>query len=193
MILTISGASGSGKTTLAELILATYLADSSMLESVTTREPRTRDLQDEFLYVSEEDFLQKEQSGEFLWTTKPIHGTRYGTLKESVDFALESTNHLYIMIIAPAYLQDLFSYRNANDGIKSLYIYSPGPETIANRLRERGENENEIAKRIQECLPWDRKTKRCFLDNHHVHFIHNNKPISHLAEIVLNLDLHNAP
>lgn len=192
MILTISGASGSGKTTLAEIILTTYLTDSSILESVTTREPRERDLPDEFFYITEAEFSRKEAHDDFLWTTKPIHGTRYGTLKESVDFALESTNHLYIMIIAPAYLQDLFLCRGANR-IKSIYIYSPGPENIAKRLRERGENENDITKRIQECLHWDQETKRCFLDNHHVHFIRNDKSISNLAEIVLKLDLHNAP
>ncbi len=104
IIVTLSGSSGSGKTTLAEEIISQLCG--RMIESVTSRPPRERDKQGEFLYLTPEEFECAEKRKEFLWVTPLIHGSRYGTLKESVGQALREDG-IRLMIITVGYTRHL--------------------------------------------------------------------------------------
>lgn len=153
-IITISGPSGSGKTTLADHLLSLG-PQYRMIESATTRPPRERDRPNEFLYLAQEEFNQMEHEDKFLWVTPPIHGTRYGTLRESVEKALKGSN-ISIMVITIECLP-LLSLHATKDvrSIVGLYILSPGEETLRLRMNRRGDNPQEIEKRINECRDWD--------------------------------------
>lgn len=170
-IITISGASGSGKTTLADHLLS-FGPEYRTVESVTTRAPRERDRPGEFLYLSPGEFEQRDQENKFLWVTPPIHETRYGTLRESVGKALTGTG-ISIMIITIEYLSLLRFYaaRDARN-ITGLYILSPGEATLRLRMSMRGDNPQDIEKRIEECRDWDAQAKEI---NEHppIHFMHN--------------------
>lgn len=174
-IITVSGVSGSGKTTLLEHLLSRG-PQYRIIESVTTRQPRERDHPGEFLYLSPNEFLQKEMMGEFLWATPPIHGVQYGTLRESIGEALVS-NSISIMVITIEYLSVLRFYaaRNARD-IIGLYIESPGEAFIRERLIKRGDAPSDIEKRIEECHNWDTRAK--WVHEHPpIHFLRNDRSL----------------
>lgn len=171
-IITISGVSGSGKTTLTEHLLSLG-PQYRIVESVTTRQPRERDRPDEFLYLSPNEFVAKEQSGDFLWVTPPIHGTRYGTLRESVGKALTG-NSISIMVITVECLSPLRFYatRDARS-IIGLYVLSPGEAILRERLIKRGDAPPEIEKRIEECRDWDAQARE-ITEHPPINFLQNN-------------------
>lgn len=183
MILSISGVSGSGKTTLANYILNTlHRPRAYMLQSVTTRASRVRDIPGEFLHLSLEEFKKKTDSGEFLWVTKPIHGIRYGTLKQSVEYALESSD-LFLMIIAIDQLAGLLNFADRNPNkISAVYINSPSEKMLRKRLEARGEADEDINKRIKECSGWDKIAHEQFLDSKIVKFVDNNGTLTEFFE-----------
>lgn len=174
-IITISGASGSGKTTLADHLLSLG-PQYRMVESATTRPPRERDRSGEFLYLSPGEFEQRERENKFLWITPPIHGTRYGTLRESVGKALVG-DCVSIMIITIEYLSVLRFYaaRDARN-IVGLYVLSPGEAILNERLRKRGDGAQDIEKRIEECVDWDIRALKIRAQPP-IHFLYNNEDI----------------
>jgi guanylate kinase len=88
-LLVLSAPSGAGKTTLARRFLAGH-ADAVFSISVTTRAPRgaERDGVD-YHFVTPARFAELVQAGAFAeWAE--VHGRRYGTLRETVDAALQA-------------------------------------------------------------------------------------------------------
>ncbi len=185
-IITISGVPGSGKTMLRNHLLISGKFSLStgkscrVIESATTRAPRVRDLTDEFLHIPEEEFTQKERSGEFLWTTPPIHGARYGTLKRSVDDAVKSSE-LSLMVITVDNVPDIINYVGSTEVI-ALYILSPGIGRLRERMRERGETLEAIDQRIFESQDWDSKAQK-LASRYPIQFISNTgRPDDFLAD-----------
>src|ERR1051325_91202 len=97
-ILTLTGASGSGKSTIAKEILKSPAF--SLIVSFTTRGTRPTDLNGEYKCIATDEFLKLKSRGHFLWTMK-LRGDNYGTLKYSIDLALESHTKTSVMILIP--------------------------------------------------------------------------------------------
>lgn len=142
-IITISGVSCSGKTTLRDYLSLTK-NDCRLVESVTARAPRARDRNGEFFYISEEEFTQKERDGKFLWTTPPIHGARYGTLRRSIDDAIASSK-TSLMVITVDSVPDLVAYVGESAEITALHILSLGPKILRERMRKSGGERSRIS------------------------------------------------
>lgn len=151
-IITISGVSCSGKTTLRDYLFLS--GNCRLVESVTARDPRDRDRNGEFLYLSREEFAQKEATREFLWVTPPVHGARYGTLKKSIDDAIAS-NKTSLMVITIGSVPDLINYVGDSAEIIALHVLSPGTKMLRERMRKRGETLKNIERRISEGQDWD--------------------------------------
>lgn len=175
-IITISGVPGSGKTMLRDHLLFSGEFSFStgkgyrVIESVTTRAPRVRDLPSEFLHISEEEFALKERGGEFLWTTPPIHGAHYGTLKRSIDDAIKSSK-VSLMVITVDNVPDIINYVGATE-VVALYIFSPGTGTLRKRMRKRGETPETINQRIFESRNWDHKAQK-IAEQYPIQFVSN--------------------
>lgn len=150
-IITISGVSCSGKTTLRDYLFLS--GNCRLVESVTARDPRDRDRNGEFLYLSKEEFAQKETAQEFLWVNL-VHGVLYGTLKKSIDDAVASSK-TSLMVITIDSVPDLVNYVGDSAEIVALHILSPGPKILRERMRKRGESLQSIEKRLSECQDWD--------------------------------------
>lgn len=185
-IITISGVPGSGKTMLRNHLLISGEFSLStgkscrVIESVTTRAPRVRDLTDEFLHIQKEEFTQKERNREFLWTTPIIHGARYGTLKRSVDDAVKS-KEFSLMVITVDNVPDIINYVGSTEVI-ALYILSPGIVRLRERMRGRGEILEAIDERNFESQDWDSKAKKIAL-RYPIRFISNTgKPSDFFAD-----------
>lgn len=185
-IITISGVPSSGKTMLRDHLLISgefYFStrkDCRIIESVTTRAPRIRDWPNEFLHISGEEFAQKELGGEFLWTTPPVHGACYGTLKRSVDDAVKS-KELSLMVITVDNVPDIINYVGITE-VVALYILSPGIGRLRERMRGRGETLEAIDERIFESQDWDDKAKK-IASRYPIRFISNmGKPDEFLVD-----------
>ncbi len=173
MIVTISGASGVGKTTIEKGLLK-RLPNAEVVVSITTRDRRDNDNPREYRYVSKLWFICLNKLGAFLWTVN-IHGNWYGTLRSSVERALKNYEDISLMILVPDRVKNLWDYaqkRGFEKFVLSFYILSPSPATLKKRLQDRGDNEFEIAKRIEDCRQWQNqvnadadKTPYIFIDN----------------------------
>ncbi|MDO8496317.1 MAG: AAA family ATPase [bacterium] len=156
MVVTVSGASGAGKTTIEKGLLK-RLANVEVIVSVTTRDRRDTDNQNEYKYVSKLWFRFLDKLGAFLWTVN-IHGNWYGTLESSLRKALKSYDDISIMILVPDRVKNLWDYareRGSEEFVLSFYILSPSPEILRKRLQSRGDSVFEIVTRIKDCEKWD--------------------------------------
>ena len=89
LLLVLSAPSGAGKTTLARLFQARH-ADARFSVSATTRAPRGQERDGvDYHFVPAARFAELVEAGALAeWAE--VHGARYGTLRSTVDDALES-------------------------------------------------------------------------------------------------------
>lgn len=173
-IFPISGASGAGKTRLLGYLNSTNCY--AIIPSMTTRAQRDRDLPNELLYLSEAEFRQREQAGEFLWVTPPIHGAIYGTLRESIDVAIQREEPS-IMVITIDYVEPLFEYISTKQGVASaLFILSPKESAIRERLTARGEPPTDIEERMRDSREWDERAVS-LSQKYPIELIHNDRTL----------------
>lgn len=157
VILTVTGASGVGKTTIVRELLAKDPA-LRVISSTTTRSPRPTDIPGEYRYVPENEFHALEVAGDFLWTVS-VHGFRYGTRKSDIDEALGRDEDIFLIILIPERVATLKSYAPRGQ-VVPLYIAGPAPNILAQRLRDRGDDEETIARRVSDCVAWEKEMKQ---------------------------------
>lgn len=148
-VLVIIGKTCSGKDSILNNLVKEY--GYIKLITYTTRPIRDGETQDKtYHFVSEEDFLDKVNSGFFLEYKKyeTVNGVwYYGSAKEDYEKANDKT----IVILAPSGLSALRLWANRNKidlDIISLYIYANN-KTICNRLKKRGDKKEETERRIK--------------------------------------------
>lgn len=148
-MLVIIGKTCSGKDSILNNLVKEY--GYIKLITYTTRPIRDGETQDKtYHFVSEEDFLDKVNSGFFLEYKKyeTVNGVwYYGSAKEDYEKANDKT----IVILTPSGLSALRLWANRNKidlDIISLYIYANN-KTICNRLKKRGDKKEETERRIK--------------------------------------------
>jgi len=160
MILTITGPSASGKTSLARA-LRVRRPEINLLKSTTTRTPRPSDMPGEYEYVTESEFTEIEQSGDFIWTVE-VHGNRYGTRKSGIDEAASSGIFIAIVIVsAVVSLRSYLGRNGSTESIRSVYLDIADEKMLHARLTKRGDTSEDIDIRINECKSWARQRDAC--------------------------------
>lgn len=159
-IVTFTGTSGVGKTTIVKELLKDK--NYQPIISVTTRQHRPSDFNGEYKYVSKLQFLNLKHNNEFAWDVV-IHDAKYGTLKKSLDQAIEN-DYFSLIILVPDRVKQLNQY--VNDKTLNIYLYCFSKELLIDRLNDRGEIN--IAQRLQECEEWD---KNAFSSDIPYHFV----------------------
>lgn len=141
-MLILIGKTASGKTALQNILSEKY--GFNKLITYTTRPKRTGEDDNTYHFILEEDFLDKVKRGFFL-EYKKYHTTEgiwyYGSAKE--DYVDSDMNT--VIILTPDGVKDLMKYKTSD--MKVVYIYS-NVRTIMQRLEKRGDDREEIKRRI---------------------------------------------
>lgn len=132
--------SGSGKTTMARRLFKDF-NNLKFSVSATTRPPREGEINEKHYYfLSEKDFDQKIQNGDFLEWEEFYGGKKYGTLRSEVDKKLKSGYFVLLDIEVKGAVNIKQIY---GDQALSLFIRPPSLQVLKQRLQDRGTETNE--------------------------------------------------
>ncbi len=156
-MLVVSAPSGAGKSTLCNRLVEEF-PNIAYSISCTTREPRG-DEQDgvHYFFLSKKEFKERARNGEFLEYAK-VHGNLYGTLEDTVLFAMEEGRHVLLDIDVQGAKQIRQSLSRLDPrhpvrrGFTDIFISPPSFEELEQRLRGRAtDKEKVIRKRLQNA------------------------------------------
>jgi guanylate kinase len=147
LVFIVSGPSGSGKSTLVKKLLEM----PGMLWSVsyTTRPPRSAERQGEWYnFISEHEFLQMVERGEFLEYARVFGRHLYGTPRRWLEEARTRGLDLVLEIDVQGADQVKEKLR---DSI-AIFILPPSRQELERRIRARGQDaEEEIDRRLERA------------------------------------------
>jgi guanylate kinase len=151
ILFVLSAPSGAGKTTLCSALR--HKPDFVYAVSCTTRRPRAGEIEGEdYDFLSDEEFDRRVSRGEFLEYAE-VHGSKYGTLKNSVTANLRKGIDVLIDIDT----NGAATIRSCGDpfildALADVFIMPPNLEELRRRLMKRGtETEEQIATRLQNA------------------------------------------
>ena len=163
----ISAPSGSGKTSICKRIL---IQDKSIEFSVscTTRTKRNQEKNGiDYIFLSQDEFIKKINNKEFVEWEK-IHGNfYYGTLRKTLDNAINSNRKLLLELDVKGAKKIMKNYpRN----YLSIFIEPPNKDELFKRLKDRGADSISTIKKRMERFDSEMMYKIYFN-----HVVINNK------------------
>jgi guanylate kinase len=146
-IFVITGPSGVGKGTLIEQLLE-RVPDIELSVSATTREPRPGEADGrDYHFLTPAEFERRVEAGEFL-EHATYAGNRYGTLRSTVERALEAGRSVVLEIEVLGAGQ----IREARPDAVQIFIEPPSPAALRERLVGREtDSPEEIEKRLSRA------------------------------------------
>ena len=156
-MIVVSAPSGAGKSTLCNRLVDEFPAVKYSV-SCTTREPRGEEKDGHHYYfLSKKEFKERIKNGEFLEWAK-VHGNYYGTLEDTVLYAMEEGNHVLLDIDVQGAKQIRESLVRLDPrhpirrGFTDIFILPPSMEELEKRLRGRGTDEEKVVlKRLENA------------------------------------------
>lgn len=143
-IFVLIGPSGVGKTTLAEKVQGDHVAERII--TCTTRPPRPHEVPDrDYFFLTLDDFERRQSNGEFV-ENEWIHGNRYGVLARELSRVVEA-GHTAVISLGyggAARVKDLWPQH-----VTIVGILPPSPNSLIERLRDRGTTAEELAVRLK--------------------------------------------
>jgi len=145
-VFVVTGTSGAGKGTLERALLK-RIPDLELAVSATTRHRRGAEENGrEYWFISQDEFDQKLQAGEFLEYVEFPWGQRSGTLRSEIARITEA-GKIPLLDIEP---QGALDVKNTVPGAVTIFVEAPSFEENERRLRERAtESEGEIDERLE--------------------------------------------
>ena len=147
LVMIVSGPSGSGKSTLVEKILE--LPGTMLSVSCTTRAPRKTESDGKWYnFVSESEFQQMVETGQFLEYAQVFGKNWYGTPKKWLDAATQQGLDLVLEIDVQGALQ----VRRRLPGSVAIFVLPPSLQDLEKRIRARGQDsDDEISRRLDRA------------------------------------------
>ena len=149
----ISGPSGAGKGTIVQRILEER-PEVRLSVSCTTRPARPMEVEGvHYYFVSEREFLEMRDRGEFLeWAE--VHGNLYGTPRKPVDAYLAQGDDVILEID----VQGAAEVKTAMPDARLIFIEPPTMQVLKQRLRKRStELEDALSRRLSDAYDELRK------------------------------------
>ncbi|MDE6247505.1 MAG: guanylate kinase [Muribaculaceae bacterium] len=146
-IIILSAPSGTGKSTIISRIINDPELHLGFSISATSRAPRGQEQHGcEYYFISNEEFKQRAEAGEFVEWEEVYPGTCYGTLKSEVERVTSSGLNLIMDIDVKGGVNVKKCY---GDQALSIFILPPSLEELERRLRGRATDDDAtIAKRL---------------------------------------------
>ncbi len=147
LLVVISGPSGVGKTTIVHRVRDAF--DAIFSVSATTR-PKSKSETDgkDYFFISNEDFEEKVNKGEFLEHAEVFGCHKYGTLRAPVLETLHSGKMMLLDIDVQGGIQ---VSNNMPDSLR-IFILPPNEEILLQRLESRARDDVEsIQRRFREA------------------------------------------
>ena len=147
LVFIVSGPSGSGKSTLVRKLLE--LPGMLWSVSCTTRPPRPSETPGEWYnFISEPEFRQRVERGEFLEYARVFGRHLYGTPRRWLDEARAKGLDLVLEIDVQGADQVKTTLRDAI----AIFILPPSRQELERRIRARGQDtEEEIERRLERA------------------------------------------
>ena len=148
-VIVVVAPSGSGKTTIARRLLK----DISRLKfsvSATTRPPRKGEVDGkDYHFLSQEEFQEHIDEGDFLEWEEFYNGKRYGSLRPEIDKQLKKG----YFILFDVEVKGAVNIKKAFGGrCLSIFIKPPSVEELKQRLQKRGtEDDKTLAERMERA------------------------------------------
>lgn len=144
----VAAPSGAGKTSLV-LALMERLPSLRFSISYTTRPPRTNEVNGHhYFFVDKQRFEQMVARGEFLEHAR-VFDNYYGTSRSQVEQVLQAGDNMLLEID----WQGAQQIRRAMPECRSIFVLPPSREALAQRLRGRGTDSDEvIARRLRDSI-----------------------------------------
>ncbi|WP_297456652.1 guanylate kinase [Persephonella sp.] len=140
----LSSPAGGGKTTLANLLIQ-EIPNLKRVITCTTRKPRPGEKNGvDYYFLSREEFEKRIRENDFL-EYAVVHGNYYGTPKKEVEDELQKGFDLLLVIDVQGMRQIV---SNKKDVI-TIFILPPSLDELVKRMKERGDSEEEIQKRLE--------------------------------------------
>ena len=140
----LSSPAGGGKTTLANLLIQ-EIPNLKRVITCTTRKPRPGEKDGvDYYFLSREEFEKRIRENDFL-EYAVVHGNYYGTPKKEVEDELQKGFDLLLVIDVQGMRQIV---SNKKDVI-TIFILPPSLDELVKRMKERGDSEEEIQKRLE--------------------------------------------
>ena len=144
-VLVVTGPSGAGKGTLIHELVA-RVPEIEVTVSATTRERRRAEEDGrEYWFLSDADFTERVERGEFLEYVEYVSGHRYGTLRSELD-RIAANGHVPLLELET---EGALRVKHQVPGAVTIFI-SARVDELEHRLRERAtESSGEIHERIE--------------------------------------------
>lgn len=157
LMIVVSAPSGAGKSTLCNRLVAEF-PQIAYSVSCTTRDPRGEEKDGvHYYFLSKKEFRERVKNGEFLEHAK-VHGNYYGTLEDTVLFAMDEGCHVLLDIDVQGARQIRESLARLDPrhpirrGFVDIFIAPPSLGELERRLRGRGtDDERVIRKRLDNA------------------------------------------
>lgn len=148
-VVVLTAPSGAGKTTIAKHLL-NELPWLCFSVSATTRPPRPQEVHGrDYYFLDNSTFDAYVEKGHFLEWEEFYNGSRYGTLRSSVEEQLKKGYFILfdVEVKGAVNLKNVFG-----DDCLSIFIRPPDIQTLKNRLLSRGtEDEASLSTRLQRA------------------------------------------
>lgn len=147
--LVLCAPSGGGKGAITEALLAREPALRRSV-SVTTRAARPGEVEGvHYRFVTADTFAELERAGELLEWARVLRGTHgYGTPRAPVEAALAAGEDMLFDIDWQGFRQ---LRERLPDDVVGIFILPPGLDVLEQRLRARGDDPQDVARRMREA------------------------------------------
>ncbi|MEX0942953.1 MAG: guanylate kinase [Pseudomonadales bacterium] len=144
----VAAPSGAGKTSLVAALIAA-MPEAAVSVSHTTRPRRPHEVNGvNYHFVDEDTFKRMQANNEFV-ESATVFGNLYGTSRAEVERITSAGQHVILEID----WQGAGQIRATLPGTKSIFILPPSTETLRERLRARGEDDEQtIERRMAEAI-----------------------------------------
>lgn len=148
-MIVVSAPSGSGKTSIVKELIKSGLGLVFSV-SACSRSPRAGETDAvDYFFLSQKEFKEKISNKEFVEWEEVYPGNYYGTLHSEIRRIWNQGKHVIFDVDVKGGLNIKAQYP---DNCLAIFISTPSPEELENRLRKRStENEDALRKRLDKA------------------------------------------